>query len=229
MLKIDHSGIAREAFMELFPLRIEDRKMLVKYSSKFRGYNANVRYSSREIVFSLSRDWLELSDELKKGLIQHLLVKVFKKEDFEKTIEMDLYEKFITNLGKYAHIEEQHDEELEKSFTRLNKEYFEEELERPNLIWGQDSFRKLGHYEYATNTIMISNIFKGEPKFLDYIMYHEMIHKKQGRKITKSGRSIHHDAKFRAEEAKYKNNRELEDDLKSFIRRKRLKNAFKWW
>jgi hypothetical protein len=228
MPKINHSELAREALRELFPQKVEDRDIIVKYSAKFRGYNANVKYTSRQIIFSLSTDWLELSDDLKKGLMQHLFVKVYKNPDFEKTMDMDLYEKFISNLGKYAHIEEENDVELIQSFNKLNKEYFEDMLERPNLIWGQDSFRKLGHYEYATNTIMISNIFKGEPELIDSIMYHEMIHKKQGRRITKTGRSIHHDSKFRLEEAKFKD-KDSERKIKSFIRSRRLKNVFKWW
>jgi hypothetical protein len=143
-------------------------------------------------------------------------------------MEMDLYEKFISNLGKYAHIEDETDNELVESFNRLNKEYFDDLLERPNLIWGQDSFRKLGHYEYATNTIMISNIFKGEPELTDSIMYHEMLHKKQGRRITKTGRSVHHDAKFKKEEALFKD-KDAEQKIKAFIKRKRLRNVFRWW
>ncbi len=228
MAKINHSVIAREAFRELFPDKEESREILIRYSSKFRSFNANVRYTSRQIVFSLSREWLNLSDDLKKGLVQHLLVKVYKTNNFTKTIEMDLYEKFIMNIGKYVKVEES-DPELVESFEKLNKEYFEDMLEKPNLIWGQDSFRKLGHYEYATNTIMISNIFKDEPEFVDYIMYHELLHKKQGRRITKTGRSMHHDSRFRNEEKKYKGADEMETRLKSFIRRKRLKSAFRWW
>ncbi|MFA6072882.1 MAG: hypothetical protein WC758_02110 [Candidatus Woesearchaeota archaeon] len=228
MTKINHSEIARSAFKELFPEKIEERDIIIRYSSKFRGYNANVRYGSRQIVFSLSRDWLEISDDLKKGLIQHLLVKVFKKDAFEKTMEMDLYEKFVSNLGKFARVEEEIDQELVDSFNRLNKEYFDDLIEKPNLIWGQDSFRKLGHYEYATNTIMISNIFKNEPELIDSIMYHEMLHKKQGRRITKTGRSIHHDSKFREEEKKFKD-KDAEKKISAFVRKKKLRNAFRWW
>jgi hypothetical protein len=225
--KKNYSEFAKEAFSELFPDKKEEREIKIIFSGKFKGFNANVRYNQKQIVFSMSRDWLELSDDMKKGIIQHLFVKVFREKEFRKTMEMDLYEKFISNLGKYAHIDES-DEELAKSFERINKEYFQELLEKPNLIWGQDSFRKLGHYEYATNTIMISNIFKGEPEFIDYIMYHEMLHKKQGRKITHTGRSIHHDSKFKAEEAKYKY-KDAEKRLKEFIKRRRLKGIFKWW
>jgi len=223
----NYSGFAREALSELFPEKNEERNIKIKFSGKFKGFNANVRYSQREIVFSLGRDWLELSDDIKKGIIQHLFVKVYKERVFKKTIEMDLYEKFISNLGRYAVVEES-DRELIESFERINDEYFQGILERPNLIWGQDSFRKLGHYEYATNTIMISNILMGEPVFMDYIMYHEMLHKKQGRKITTTGRSIHHDSKFREEEAKYKD-KDMESKLREFVKRKRIKGIFKWW
>lgn len=227
MEKKNYSEFAREALRELFPEKKDEREIIIKFSGKFRGFNANVKYSPRQIVFSLGRDWLELSDELKKGVIQHLFVKIFREKNFRKTIEMDLYDKFISNLGRYAHIDEA-DSELEESFQRVNKEYFEGIIEPPNLVWGQDSVRKLGHYEYATNTIMISSIFKGEPEFTDYIMYHEMLHKKQGRKITHMGRSIHHDSKFKEEEAKFKD-KSMERKLKDFVKRKRLKGIFRWW
>jgi hypothetical protein len=225
--KNKYSDFARESLLEIFPLKEESREIIIRFSGKFKGFNANVKYGQKYIIFSLSRDWLELSDDLKKGIMQHLFVKIYKDKKFEKTMEMDLYEKFVANLGKYAHVDYS-EPELIESFDRMNKEYFEGMLEKPNLIWGQDSFRKLGHYEYATNTIMISNIFKGESEFTDYIMYHEMLHKKQGRKITHSGRSIHHDSKFKAEEAKFLD-KDAEKKLKDFIRRKRLRGAFKWW
>jgi hypothetical protein len=225
--KINHSFLANEALKELFADKTENREILVKYSGKFKGFNANVRYTSRQIIFSLGSDWIEVSDDIKKGLMQHLFIKVYRGEKYVRTMDMDLYEKFVSNLGKYVPVDES-DEELTKSFERINNEYFQGLLEMPNLVWGQDSFRKLGHYEYATNTIMISNIFQGEPEFTDYIMYHEMLHKKQGRKITETGRSIHHDSNFRREEAKYKE-KDSEIRLKEFIRRKRLRGVFKFW
>lgn len=227
MERKDYSVFAKEALSELFPDKKEEREIKIKFSGKFKGFNANVKYNQRQIIFSMSRDWLELSDDMKKGIIQHLLVKVFKEKNFRKTMEMDLYEKFVSNLGKYAHVDDS-DDELVQSFEKINKEYFEDMLEKPNLIWGQDSVRKLGHYEYATNTIMISNIFRGEPEFIDYIMYHEMLHKKQGRKVTHMGGSIHHDSKFKEEEAKFKD-KDMERKLKDFVKRKRLRGIFKWW
>lgn len=225
--EIKYSLIVHDSLKELFPEKNENRELIIKFSGKFRGFNANVKYTAKQITFSLGKDWLEVSDDIKKGLIQHLFVKIFRGENFSKTIEMDLYEKFISNLGKYVPVEES-DEELVQSFERINNEYFQSLIEKPNLVWGQDSLRKLGHYEYATNTILISRIFRGEPEFIDYIMYHELLHKKQGRKITKTGRSIHHDSKFREEESKFKD-KDAEKKLKDFVKRKRLKGIFKWW
>lgn len=219
--------LAREALDELFPGNSDLRNISVTYSGRFKGFNANVKYTQKNIMFALGKDWLDVSSEIKKGLMQHLFVKVLKRKDFNKTIEMDLYEKFVSNLGKYVPVESS-DEELAESFNRINSEYFSGMLERPNLVWGQDSLRKLGHFEYATNTILISNIFRGEPQIMDYVMYHEMLHKKQGRKITKSGRSIHHDRKFHEEERKFRD-KDAERKLREFVRKKRAKGIFKFW
>lgn len=217
-------NLAEEAFKELFPGEQEDREFRVSYSSKFRKLNANVKYTKDYIHFSLSRDWQEFSDDLKKGLIQHLLVKVFRDYKYEKTMELDLYEKFVSNLGRYAKIDKT-DPELEESFERVNKEYFSGEMEKPNLVWGKDAFTKLGHYEYATDTVVVSNIFKGEKGLLDYIMYHELLHKKHGHGKETGKKVKHHTKAFREEEALFKD-KDIEKKLKAFLRRKRFRNMF---
>jgi hypothetical protein len=214
-------NLAEEAFQELFPGKAEEREFKISYSAKFKPLNANVKYTSNYIHFYLSRDWQEFSDDLKKGLIQHLLLKIFSKYEYEKTMELDLYKKFVSNLGRYAKVDKT-DPELEESFNRVNKEYLDGEMDKPNLVWGADAFRKLGHYEYATNTVLISNVFRGEQELLDYIMYHELLHKKHGHKNT-GKRTIHHTNAFKEEEAKYKA-KDIEKKLKSFLRKKRFRN-----
>lgn len=219
------SNLAQEAYDELFPNYPEYRSIEVTYSAKFKSLNANVKYDFNKLIFCLSRDWLEYSDDLKKGLMQHLLLKVFSRRRYEKTMELDLYEKFIKNLGKYTKVEVA-DEELKRSFDRINKEYFIGLMDQPNLEWGSSTFHKLGHYEYASNLIVISDIFKGDIELLDYVMYHELLHKKHGYKTTKTGRSIHHSREFKEEEKKYKIP-DIEKKLSWFIRKKKIKNAFR--
>jgi len=216
-------NLAEKAYYGLFPDKLEDRTFEVSYSGKFKDFNANVKYTASYIKFSLSREWLEFSEDLRIGLIQHLLVRVFSRRKYEKTFELDLYLKFMDNVGKYTKVE--HDDyELSESYERINAIYFDGFMEKPNLKWGQDAFSKLGHYEYASNTVVISNIFKDEPEQLDYIMHHELLHKKHGNKVTKTGRNIHHSREFKRDEAKY-HDKDAEKNLNKFLRRKKFKKA----
>ena len=217
-------NLGEEAYKELFPIYDEYRSIEINYSAKFKSLNANVKYDINKIIFSLSKDWLEYSEDLRKGLIQHLLLKVYPRRRYEKPLALDLYDKFTENLGKYTKVEESHPK-LVESFDRVNLEYFDGQMERPNLEWGGKAFSKLGHYEYASNLVVISDIFREEKEFLDYIMYHELLHKKHGYRKTKSGRAMHHTKEFLADEKKFKV-KDIEQKLKWFIRKKRLKKTF---
>lgn len=215
-----NEDLAREALLELFPGIVENRKIIVRFSGKFKSMNANVRYSPSFIEFSLSKNWFEFSDDLRKGVFQHLFIKMFPGKHYVKTFSLDIYYKFLKNLERYAKVEEL-DPELEESYNRINAVYFEGMIEKPNLVWGQRSFRKLGHFEYYTNTIVISTVFKGYPELTDYIMYHELLHKKHGSKPTKTGRIIHHSSEFKKDEAKFLD-KDAEKKLKFFLRKKKL-------
>jgi len=207
-------NLAEEAFKELYLDQYEDREFIITYSGKFKKLNANVKYNQTKIHFSLSKDWLEYSEDIRKGLIQNLLIKVFKHE-YTKTLELDLYEKFLNNLGRYAKVDN-NDPILEESYNRINKKYFSDSMDKPNLVWGQDAFRKLGHYEYASNTILVSSIFKKEPELLDYIMYHEVLHKVL--KFKQSGtKNYHHTAEFRRKEKEFENSDLMEKRIKEII------------
>ena len=102
----------------------------------------------------------------------------------------------------------------------MNEQYFFETMEVPNLRFGKHSTRQLGLYEYGTDTITISSVLRNAPEsILDYVMYHEMLHKKF--KYSHSGgRSHHHTAEFRQAEAKYYL-KDAEDQLSRFLRTKR--------
>jgi len=217
-------NLAQEAYSEIYPEHEENRTIKIAYSAKFKSFNANVKYTNSYILFNLSKDWLDFSEDLRKGLIHHLLIKMFPKRKHIRTFELDLYEKFIDNVGKYARVEH-HDDELGESFDRINDKYFDGLMEKPNLKWGQKAFRKLGHYEYASNTVVISDIFRAEEEFLDYVMHHELLHKKHGSKTSLSGRVQHHTKEFRADEAKYED-KDAERKLTKFLRRKRARNIF---
>ena len=111
---------------------------------------------------------------------------------------------------------------LEKSFDRVNERYFYNLLEKTNLKWGYPSLSKLGSYEYGTDTIMISKVLENTDKeILDYIMYHEMLHKKH--KFTrKNNRNYHHTPEFRKKEKEFENSKLIEKKLRNLLTRKRF-------
>lgn len=215
-------NIAERAFKELFPEKEDNRIFLVKYSSAFNDYNANVKYDYGKIEFRLSRKWKEVSDSIRIGLIQTLLLKMFGEK--KNTMNIDLYNTFIKKMSTYA-LKNKFDPVLETSFERVNDKYFYGMIDKPNLVWGQESFRKLGSYEYGTDSIVISRAFennenKGNEELLDYIMYHELLHKKH-KFYTKNGRSYHHTRLFREKEKQFEDP-DVEEKLKEFLRRQSL-------
>ncbi|RJQ17071.1 hypothetical protein C4573_03385 [Candidatus Woesearchaeota archaeon] len=218
-------NLAEQAFHDLFPEK-EIPQCTIKYSAAFRGYNANVKYAydHSRIHFRLSKEWKSVSDDIAIGLLQSLMVKVFKVK--KRTVQMELYEKFLKNLSTYSKVEKS-DPLLEQSFHRVIQEYFHNFMDKPNLVWGSDSFRKLGSYEYATDTIVISTLFKQETELLDYIMYHELLHKKL-KFESKNGRQVHHSPEFKAMERKFKN-KNIEKDLDTFLRKQKFKSLFRFW
>jgi len=137
-------------------------------------------------------------------------------------------------LSKYAKSSD-HDPELEESFDRVNDRFFNGMMEKPNLVFASESFRKLGSYEYSTNTVNISTIFQGLPddekRFLDYVIYHELLHKKHTFNV-KNGRHQAHTTVFKNDEKKFSENGiDMEKELNKWLRNKKygLKRMFKWW
>ncbi|MBN2142067.1 M48 family metallopeptidase [Candidatus Woesearchaeota archaeon] len=214
-------NLAELAFYELYPGRKNDRVMSVKYSRAFRSYNANVKYTSSRMDFRLSYEWKSVSDEMKIGLIQSLMVKVFRDKEMKakRTINMDLYDNFIKGVGEYRPATEQ-DPVLRESFDRVNEKYFSGFMEDTNLVWGASSFSKLGTFTYADNTITISRVLEDDEELLDYVVYHEMLHKKHKFYTNKAGQSRHHTAAFKRDERRFENP-DIERKLESYLRKKR--------
>ena len=95
-------------------------------------------------------------------------------------------------------------------------------LDKPNLQWGNNSTSKLGSYEYGSDTITISAIFKdANQQLLDYVMYHEMLHKKF-KFQNRNERNIHHSNDFKKMEAKFPNSEIIERDISMLARKHRF-------
>jgi hypothetical protein len=103
--------------------------------------------------------------------------------------------------------------DLNEVFARVNADYFGGLMPKPTLTWNRTlTARKFGHYHPSRDTIMIS-ITLDDPEVpafaLDFVMYHELLHKKHG-SMTVNGRRLSHSQTFRAEERQFAQYHEAE-------------------
>lgn len=191
----------------------DSRDTSLEYSGRFTAYNGNVRMTRWSVEVRLAKEWRDKDEDVQLGIIESLLSKLFRKK--AKTPRMALYQDFLLYIGRESE-KVVEDEVLMASFERVNRKYFNGEMELPSIKWGRDSFSKLGHYHYASDTVLLSTVLH-EQRFLDYVMYHELLHKKHG--LTKGGRA--HTKAFRLDEAKYEEATEAE--LQAFLRKQKRK------
>ena len=95
---------------------------------------------------------------------------------------------------------------LSDIFQHVNAQYFDGQMPQPHLVWNNTiTHRKMGHYQPASDTILISLTLDAPdiPAYvIEFVMYHEMLHKKLGIQ-TVNGRRYAHTSAFRTAEGKF--------------------------
>ncbi|MDK2849852.1 MAG: hypothetical protein PWP03_129 [Candidatus Woesearchaeota archaeon] len=190
----------------------------VKFSSRFKKFNGKLVLFRNKKLFELrlSNEWKNISNEIVKGLIEELIAGLFKKNYHSFNIE--IYRRFIRNLDlTNSRVEEESDKELLESFKRVNEKYFNNSLDVCLVKFGNESTTKLGEYNYHSDKITISKVLKDAPqRLLDYVMYHEMIHKYL--KLSIKGKT-YHSKEFKQLESKYEGWPQVEKELTTYIKK----------
>jgi hypothetical protein len=112
--------------------------------------------------------------------------------------------------------------DLTESFERVNTLYFQNHFSRPRLFWTQTfTHRRFGSYDFSRDTLTVSATLD-QPKVpeyvVDYIMYHELLHKKHGIRWQNGRRGVH-TPQFQREEKQFKQYAEANVILKKLARR----------
>jgi hypothetical protein len=218
--------IIQESFQRLFPNKEFNYKTKLEYNRRLGSFNANIRKTTSSVQVNLNLQWKDIDKEIKVGLIQTLLLKVFKSKN--TTTNIELYNNFVKNIPQLTpktNIEPV----LKESFDRVNKNFFYEQLEMPNLVWGNNSKRKLASYNFHNDTVSVSTIFKKtEIEILDYLMYHELLHKYH-QYNHKNGRSFFHTREFKKDENLYPNKKLVENKINQIIRNTTIRNKKSSW
>jgi predicted metal-dependent hydrolase len=205
--------IFEESYRELRP-RAPIPEITVEFFP-FANINSTIRLREGKLRVRLS-DLLEAAPDSVVRAIAHILLAKMYRRSIERA-HSTLYRRYISsrNVVDKAHLMRQirgrkpidtaHGcaYDLEAIFEDLNTRFFHGLMARPQLTWSRNRARnRLGHYDPAHNTIVVSRIFD-HPRVprsaVEYILYHEMLHLKHPVKLRGSRRCIH-SAEFHAEE-----------------------------
>ena len=210
--------LIQEAFQRLFPEKPFTYHAEMEYNRRLGTFNANIKKYQNTISLHLNLQWKDIDKEIKIGLVQSLLLRIFKEKAHTPNIE--LYTNFIKNIPLFAE-KNKTDPVLDASFHRVNAQFFSGMMEKPNLQWGTESRRKLAHYNFHDDSVTVSTLFEpGRSEVLDYLMYHELLHKHH-QFSHKNGRGSYHSREFRRDEEKYPQRMPIEEEIKKLTRKKR--------
>ena len=105
---------------------------------------------------------------------------------------------------------------LQKIYTK----YFSHQSLPPAIRW-TDSFacRKLASYSFLEDKISVSSIFdlpQADPELIEYLLYHEMLHRELGFKISKEKIYVH-TKEFKNKEAQIFDLKKIDKNIKNYL------------
>jgi hypothetical protein len=107
---------------------------------------------------------------------------------------------------------------LDESFDRVNRRYFKSQLAKPELCWSPVRARRLlGSYHERKDRLIISQLFDSPripAQVLDFLMFHELLHKFLGVGRRGDGRRSVHGREFREIERQFENYDQVQQFLK---------------
>ncbi len=212
--------VVEESFRRLFPNRKFNYEVEEEYSLRLKDFNANIFVTPYKIRLRYNLQWKNINDEIKIGLVQSLLLRVFKIKDKSgiSFLNIDLYNNFLKRIHEFVEVNKK-DPHLEKSFNRVNNQFFSNAMDIPNLTWGRASTRKLACYNFQNNTVTVSTVFKdASQRVLDFLMYHELLHK-HFKFEHNAGRASYHSTAFRKAERMYPDMLGVEKEIDVMLRK----------
>jgi len=118
--------------------------------------------------------------------------------------------------------------DLDRIFTRLNRKYFDGEIPKPTITWSQRRTKSiLGHHDHIYDSITISKTLDSidVPEwFVEYILYHEMLHIKHPARLI-NGRRYYHTSAFRLDERRFPHYDAAQKWLERLARLRRVPRA----
>ena len=164
--EVQFGSLVHEAYSRLWPEKDFNYSVKEEYNRRLSDFNANISLRGKHLTVKYNLKWKRIDREIKIGLVQNLLLKMFAKKSLEKkrsTFNIKLYNNFCKQIPTY--VSEDHDLEsncdlLRESFNRVNEQFFASELDECSLKWGSPAVRRLASYNFNNNSNNISNLRK---------------------------------------------------------------------
>jgi hypothetical protein len=210
----------RKGFARQNPDSIDPKKLIIEFSNLTSLYCFKKTADCAHL--QISEGFIGADDDVLSALVESMLLgkrpqttTVLKRfavsEEFsEVLLAIDLMvEPIILRAKGRAY-------DLEKIFERINQQYFEGKIAKPQLAWSKISTRrKFGHYEPARDRIVISLTLDNDQVpacIAEFVMYHEMLHILHGETWVNGRRMVHTPA-FRQDERQFKDYQSAEAKL----------------
>jgi len=195
-------------------IRLRSARVYVRVSDIFQNAPLNVHRALAFILVAklLRRQIPEVHDRLYRDFA--CTSQILRASDIARRRRG--HKKITTAKGLYY--------DLGKMFRRLNRQHFDSRLAEPTLTWSQRRTRTiLGHHDGVHDTIVISKTLDAPdvPEwFVEYILYHEMLHIKHPARLI-NGRRYYHTKAFRTDEQRFPRYAEALDWLDRIARQRR--------
>ena len=190
----------------LFRIRARAGSSRVQLPTGMISFDRKTFASLADLVFRGTRDRQPIMDAMLSKPYQSILT------------EIDLLCGVIERAAGIYH-------DLAACFGRVNAGYFDGDLPSPRLTWGQTfTVRKFGHYDRMHDTVMISATLdrKSVPQYaVDFIVYHELLHKKLGVRWN-NGRMAAHTPEFLRAEKRFRQYNQAKAILQKLAGTKRV-------
>lgn len=118
--------------------------------------------------------------------------------------------------------------DLDRMFAKLNRRHFDSQIPKPTITWSQRRTKRiLGHHDHIHDSITISKTLDSTdiPEwFVEYVLYHEMLHIKHPARLI-NGRRYYHTSAFRQDERKFPHYEQAQKWLERLARLRRVPRA----
>ncbi len=203
----------------------------IQIDSYYSGYLFRNKQKNGKVFLEINEGFISAPNEIKRVILEAALkrrtakriktIKAYTSNEAYVQIQASLQNNRGANklAGQGKHYN------LVELYARLNRDYFQGKLEQPRLLWStRSSVRRLGTYQPESDTITISKRLDNHdiPQYLvEFVLYHEMLHKKIGLREV-NGRRYAHTSEFRKAEKQFAYYQEAEKFIKKLNQQPRL-------